>query len=314
VLLWDPMSSPYGVALNDFIEGASAWQMWGRLGWQEIKRRYRRTVIGPFWTTLSLGIFIGVLGFVWAGLWGQDPKTYLPFLCAGVISWNLVQANVNDGCVVFVGGEAFIKQLPFPYSMLAWSVVWRNLIIFAHNLVIFGIVVLYASAPLTAASLLVVPSVVLSSLNGVWIAMILGVVCARYRDVQQLVGSLLQIAMFVTPVFYTREQLGPRFEGIVDYNVLYHYVELIRAPLLGRAPPSGAGAWSRSPSSSAGRPPCGSTAAFGDGCRTGSEEADGGFRHRRRRHRRLSDLRVREKLPHGLARAGNRRADPARGA
>jgi ABC-type polysaccharide/polyol phosphate export permease len=230
------MSAPYEIALADFMQGAAAWHMWGRLGWQEIRRRYRRTVIGPFWTTLSLGIFIGVLGVVWAGLWGQDPKTYLPFLCAGMISWNLVQANINDGCGLFVGGEAFIKQLPFPYSMLAWSVVWRNLILFVHNLAIFAIVALFTHVPFTPASLLLIPGLVLSSLNGVWIAMILGVVCARFRDVQQLVASLLQIAMFVTPIFFGREQLGPRLEHVVDYNVLYHYVELIRAPLLGRAP------------------------------------------------------------------------------
>jgi ABC-type polysaccharide/polyol phosphate export permease len=230
------MRSSFSVALIDLVEGASAWSMWGRLGWQEIKRRYRRTVIGPFWATLSLGIFVGALGFVWAGLWGQDPRAYLPFLCAGMIAWNFVQATINDGCVVFVGGEAIIKQLPFPYSMLAWSAVWRNVIIFAHNLAIFAVVALYGGVPATSASLLLLPGVVLNALNGVWIAMILGVVCARYRDVQQLVASLLQIAMFVTPIFFAREQLGPSFAGFVDYNLLYHCVELIRAPLLGRAP------------------------------------------------------------------------------
>src|SRR5687767_6111050 len=99
------MIPQYDVAIADFVGGVSAWRMWIRLGWQEIKRRYRRTVIGPFWTTLSLGIFIAVLGVVWARLWNQDPKTYLPFLCAGMLSWNLVQAMIIDGCSVFVGGE-----------------------------------------------------------------------------------------------------------------------------------------------------------------------------------------------------------------
>jgi homopolymeric O-antigen transport system permease protein len=234
------MIPQYDVALADFAKGAAAWRMWGRLGWQEIKRRYRRTAIGPFWTSLSLGIFIGVLGFVWAGLWRQDPKTYLPFLCAGMLAWNLVQANISDGCLVFVGGEAFIKQQPFAYSMLAWSIVWRNLIIFAHNVCIFVVIALYAGVPITPASLLVVPGLILSSLNGVWLATVLGVVCARYRDVQQLVGSLLQISMFVTPIFFTADQLGPGFARFVDYNVLYHLVDIVRSPLLGRAP----SAWS----------------------------------------------------------------------
>ncbi len=230
------MVPEYDVAVADFTEGATAWHMWGRLAWQEIKRRYRRTTIGPFWTSLSLGIFISVLGVVWAGLWNQDPKTYLPFLCAGMISWNFVQSNINDGCTVFVGGEPFIKQQRFPYSLLAYSMVWRNLILFAHNIVIFVLIAFYAGVPVTRASLLVIPGVILNSLNGVWIAMLLGVICARFRDLQQVVGSLMQISMFVTPIFFTRDQLGPRFGRLVDYNVLYHYVDLIRAPLLGKAP------------------------------------------------------------------------------
>jgi ABC-type polysaccharide/polyol phosphate export permease len=230
------MIPQYDVAVADFVDGVSAWRMWGRLGWQEIKRRYRRTVIGPFWASLSLGIFVAVLGVVWARLWNQDPRTYLPFLCAGMVSWTLVQAIINDGCMAFVVGETFIKQFPFPYSVLTWSVVWRNLILFAHNLVIFVLVALYAGVPVTGASLLVVPGVLLVSLNGMWVASILGVVCARYRDVQQLVISVLQIALFVTPIFFPREQLGPRFAYFVDFNVLYHHVDVIRAPLLGRAP------------------------------------------------------------------------------
>ncbi|MGE0474491.1 MAG: ABC transporter permease, partial [Nitrospirales bacterium] len=70
------MQPQYGPALVDMIEGTLSWRMWGRLGWLDIKRRYRRTMIGPFWTTLSLGIFILTLGIMWAHLWKQDPKMY----------------------------------------------------------------------------------------------------------------------------------------------------------------------------------------------------------------------------------------------
>jgi ABC-type polysaccharide/polyol phosphate export permease len=230
------MTPQYDVALADFTDGVGAWRLWGRLAWQEIKRRYRRTMIGPFWTSLSLGIFIGVLGVVWAQLWNQNPKTYLPFLCAGMIAWNFVQGNISEGCMVFVSGESFIKQQAFPYSLLTYSLVWRNLILFGHNVVIFAIIAVYAKVPPSAASFLVVPGLLLVSLNGVWMATILGVVCARYRDLHQVVINLMQIAMFVTPIFFTRAQLGPKGGAIVDYNVLYHYVEIIRAPLLGKPP------------------------------------------------------------------------------
>lgn len=234
------MIPQYDVALADFSEGISDWRIWGRLGWQEIKRRYRRTVIGPFWTTLSLGIFIVVLGFVWARLWNQDPKVYLPFLCAGMLAWTMVAGIITEGCVSFVAGESLIKQLRFPYSVLGCSVAWRNVIVFLHNLVIFVAVAFYAGVPVTPASLLVVPGLLLVWVNGVWVATLLGMLCARFRDIQQVITSILQISMFVTPIFFTPEQLGPRFTRFVDFNLLFHYVDIVRSPLLGRPP----AAWS----------------------------------------------------------------------
>jgi ABC-type polysaccharide/polyol phosphate export permease len=230
------MRPQYDVAVADLIGGFAVWDMWGRLGWQEIKRRYRRTVIGPFWATLSLGIFIAVLGVVWARLWQQDPKVYLPFLTAGMLVWSLIQTIVNEGCMVFIGGESFIKQMAFPYSMLCWSVIWRNFIVFGHNLLIFVAVALYGAVPVTSATLLAVPGLVLLALNGVWVTTLLGMACARFRDVYQVVTSLLQISMFVTPIFFTREQLGARVAGLVDWNLLYHYVDIVRSPMLGQFP------------------------------------------------------------------------------
>jgi ABC-type polysaccharide/polyol phosphate export permease len=230
--------SSRSIAVADFVDGARAWRVWTRLGWQEIKRRYRRTLIGPLWTSLSLGLFICVLGVVWARFWNLDAATYLPFLCAGLLSWNLVQSLVIDGCGVFVGGERFIKQMRPPYSMLVWSLIWRNVIVFGHHLLIFVAIALYGRVPVTSATLLVLPGVAVIVLNGAWVVTMLGIACARYRDVQQLVQSLMQIALFVTPVLFGPEQLG---HGIVrrtsaDFNVLYHAVDVVRSPLLGRPP------------------------------------------------------------------------------
>src|SRR5579871_139282 len=84
-----PSTSALRVALIDIIAGTWATEIWGRLGWRETKRRYRRTVFGPFWSTLSLAIFVVTLGVVWSNLWHIDPKTYLPFLTSGMLCWAL---------------------------------------------------------------------------------------------------------------------------------------------------------------------------------------------------------------------------------
>lgn len=230
------MTPKYKAALADTVKGLLNWHMWGRLGWQETKRRYRRTTIGPFWTTISLSVFIVTLGLLWAQLWKQDPKTYLPFLTAGMLAWGLVSTIITEGCQVFTMAEGLIKSLRFNYTILSCAVVWRNLIVLLHNLLIFVAVMVYAAVPITWSSLLIIPGLLLVSINGVWVSTLLGLICARFRDIQQIITSILQVSMFVTPIFWAPEQLGTRFSRFVDYNFLFHYVDIVRSPLLGRAP------------------------------------------------------------------------------
>ena len=230
------MKPRYDAAIADIAGGILNWRMWGRLGWQEVKRRYRRTAIGPFWSSLSLGIFVLMLGILGAQLWKQNPKTYLPFLTTGMLAWVTVQTIITEGCTAFISAENLIKSLRFSYTILPCAIVWRNLIVFMHNFVIYIAVIIYTDVPVTWNSLLVFPGLLLISINGVWVALLLGLLCARFRDIQQVVASVLQISMFVTPIFWAPDQLGSRFSKFVDFNVLFHFVDIIRSPLLGRAP------------------------------------------------------------------------------
>lgn len=232
------MTPQYDLAINDIAHGALHWRMWSRMGWQDIRRRYRRTRIGPFWTSLSLALFVVTLGILWARLWHQDPHTYLPYLCSGMVTWVFIAAIVSEGCTTFVANETLIKTLPFPYTLLSCVVVWRNFVVFLHNALIFVGVAIYARIPLTADTLLILPGLLLVGLTGIWVATLLGLFCLRFRDIQQLVASLLQVAMFVTPIFYAPDQLQGEMANIVRYNPLFHYVEVVRLPMMGMAPSS----------------------------------------------------------------------------
>ncbi len=231
-----PYASPYDVALSDVVAGLRAADIWGRLGWREIKRRYRRTIFGPFWTTLSLAIFVFTLGVVWANLWNQDVTVYLPFLTAGMLCWTLFSTICNEGCIGIICNESLVKQLPVSYTLLACATVWRNVVVFVHNVSIYVLVCLYAGVSLTWAMLLTVPGVVLICVNGLWISILLGMACARYRDIQQLVGSLLQISMFLTPVLWSANQLKGPVLKLAEYNPLYHLIVVARDPMMGRMP------------------------------------------------------------------------------
>jgi ABC-type polysaccharide/polyol phosphate export permease len=231
-----PTRSSYRVALVDIFAGIGAVNIWGRLGWRETKRRYRRTAFGPFWTTVGLALFVTTLGFVWTNLWHRDPKVYLPYLTAGMVCWVMFSTICTEGCLSLIVNEQLLKQLRISYTLLACTNVWRNAVLFLHNLTIFALVFLYAGLSVTWATLLIIPGFALFCINAVWISLVLGTLCARFRDVQQLVITLLQISMFLTPIFWTPDQLTGRTAIVAQVNPLYHLIAIIRDPLLGHAP------------------------------------------------------------------------------
>ncbi len=231
-----PTRSAYHVAVIDILSGLLAFNIWGRLGWRDTKRRYRRTVLGPIWATVSVALFVLTLGLLWSNLWNRDPKVYLPYLTSGMLCWTLISSVCTDGSYSYFVNEKLLKQLRISYTLIACAAVWRNVIVFLHNISIYVLVCIYAGVAVTWATLLVVPGFALLCLNAAWIAVLLGAVCARYRDLLQLVSSLLQIMLFLTPIFWSPDQLTGRTALLATYNPLYHLIAIVRDPLLGRAP------------------------------------------------------------------------------
>lgn len=221
----------------DLREGLGRWHLWFNLAWKDIRSRYRRTVIGPFWTVLSTATLVGALGFVNATLWHIEIATYLPFFCAGYIAWLLFITVVNESGPSLIAAEASVKAIRIPYSVFIFRLLTRNLIVFGHNLLVFVVVALIFEVAPKVSMLLLPVGLVLATVNYLWISLLLAVICARFRDVIQLVANLSTILFFVTPIFWQPSQLDSvpiaRFL-LADANFAYHLVDVIRAPLLGQ--------------------------------------------------------------------------------
>ncbi|MGE0280673.1 MAG: ABC transporter permease [Rhizobiaceae bacterium] len=225
-------------AREDLLRGLVNWRVYGRLGWLEVKRRYRRTIIGPFWSAISVAIMVGALGSIGVVLWQQSPESYIPYLAAGLVVWIMISTMVTEACTLFISGHALFRQSRFDYSVLAYALVWRNLVAFGHNLVIYLVAILvFAPYLLKPVGALAIPGLALVLINGVWISLFLGILCLRFRDLQPLVTNLIQVLIFVTPIFWPAEKLsgGPR-AVFVTFNPIFHLIEVVRAPLVGQAP------------------------------------------------------------------------------
>jgi len=220
---------------QDFVAGLRRWHVFARLGWFEVKRRYRRTIIGPLWGTLNLSVFILALGTVGGGLLNKTFSAYLPFVATGMIMWVFISTIVSESCSLFMSNHNLFRQMQFSYSTLAYALVWRNVIVLLHNLAAyFVIMLLFVPGLVTPWTLLAIPGLMLTAFNAVWIALLFGMVCLRFRDLQQLVTTILQIGMFITPVFWTPDSLGGiRHLVFVQLNPLYSLMEVVRAPLMG---------------------------------------------------------------------------------
>ena len=232
------MKAHFKVGLRDLIQGALRWPLWTSLAYRDIRKRYARTVFGPFWLTLSTGIFILAFALIYSNLFGQDMRSYLPFLAAGFLPWTLFSTVVTEGCTTFLAEKPAITNWQFPYTIFVYQLVCRNVIVFSHNLVILILINLIYVPTFSWYMLWVPVGLLLLGLNGLWIALFLATLCSRFRDVQPLVMSFLQIAMFVTPILWKPEQLGRHRTVFVDLNVIYHMVVIIRDPFLGQPPPA----------------------------------------------------------------------------
>lgn len=223
--------------LIDLIEGFKLYYLWIRLAWTETKRRYRRTAIGPLWVSLSMLIFSLVLSVVWATLWQQSVKEFLPFLLSGLLAWTFISSCIGESTSTLISAEAVLKNRKFPYSVYTNALITKQLIIFGHNLLVLLIVKLILQpATFNLNFLLFIPGLFLVIFNLYWITLLTATLCLRFRDFQQLITIFLQIIMFITPIFWPRERLIGHAEILVDANLIYHLTDVLRSPLLGQIP------------------------------------------------------------------------------
>lgn len=218
---------------NDFLVGVKAYYVWVTLGWHDIKQRYRRSIIGPFWFTLTTLIMVGVLGFLYSELLGQDISEYLPYLGVGLVVWQYISTNINEACATFINSAYIIKQVRLPMTIHIVRVCWRNFLILLHSLPVVIFIMILMGHGLSFEILLVIPGTILLFINLVWISLVCSILCTRFRDVLPIVGNIIQVAFFFTPIMWSRELLTDR-AWAVDINIFHHMIEVIRAPILGQ--------------------------------------------------------------------------------
>ncbi|MSP02684.1 MAG: ABC transporter permease [Acetobacteraceae bacterium] len=223
------------MAVEDVRGGLRLWRLAWSLGWLDIKLRYRGSMLGPFWLTISTGVMVGSLGFLYSALFHMSLKEYLPFLALSQVLWGFLATLVSESCVAFTESEPVIRSVRMPFFLFAIRILVRNVFVLGHNIFVIVVVFVALRQWPGAHMLLALPALPIWIINALALSLLLGGLCARFRDIMPIVNSVMQIAFFLTPVIWKPQQLAGG-EVWLPLNPFFDVLEIVRAPLLGQVP------------------------------------------------------------------------------
>ncbi len=225
------------IAIKDARETIARLPLALYFAWSDTKARYRRSVLGPLWMVITTAIGVVGLGVLWSVLFKADKEVFIPSLAIGIVVWQFISGCIIESPTTFVRQGNIIRNLKTPYLIFPTQLLLRQVINFTHNLVVIVLVlIVFPPKVLNWTQLLVIPGLLLLVGNLFWIITLAGILGARYRDLEQLIGAIMPMLFFLSPVIYRPEQLG--FSQYIAWlNPMTYLITLIRDPIQGHLPP-----------------------------------------------------------------------------
>lgn len=223
-------------AIQDILQSCIDFRLWKALATQDIKLKYRRSTLGPFWITISMAITLAAMGPLYGLLFNNDLGSFVPHLGLGLIFWAFIAASMTEYSEAFTSSEHILKQSYLPLTTLIFRVFYRQCLILLHNLIIYPILVLLLGISINLNIFWVIPGFLLVSLNVLWMGLLIAIFCTRYRDMMPIIQSLITLLFFVTPIIWNTTQLPPTRAHLADLNPFTALIALVRQPLLGQSP------------------------------------------------------------------------------
>ena len=202
----------------------------------DLRSRYRRSVLGPWWLTLGTALGTAGLGLIWSELFKLDRAVFVPALTAGLILWQLLSGCITESTTTYWRQASLIRNVRLPLAIYPLQMVIKHGLNFLHVVPVFIVVAVVFDVPVNRHTLLIVPCLLITFANLVWITLLFSMLGARFRDLEYLLVAGMPILMFLSPVFYRPSYL-PVTGMLIWLNPFSHLIELVRYPALGTVPP-----------------------------------------------------------------------------
>ena len=229
------MASNFAVASDDIIKSTRNFAAWWTLAEDDLRGRYARTALGPFWVTLSHAIF--VCGYaVWSSLiLKQELQSQFLYVATSLTVWLWISSALSEGASIYARAHTLLLSYDLPVSLHVHRAALGQFFGFLHNMLVYIAVALIVKHQFSPVMLLALPGVVLIYITTIGWGLGLGVLGQRYRDLSPLIMSVMGALFILTPVFWRVEDIKGS-EWLAHFNPFYHLLEVVRAPLLGHSP------------------------------------------------------------------------------
>ncbi len=212
----------------------TARYFWTHLTMSDLRSRWRRSFFGMFWSVIQpLGLTL-LVSFVFSRIFKIDFTSYAPYILSGLIVWEFSVTCVVGGSLSFVQADAYIKQCRHPlaiYSLRTMLTALLVLIMATGPLFVWAVIAMPQNFGITwLATVLIFPILALI----MWpLATLLAYIGVRFRDLPPALSLVMQALYFVSPVYFETSMFRRGgLDALVDYNPLYHVLQILRAPLL----------------------------------------------------------------------------------
>lgn len=220
-------------ALRDIQLGWQRREGWWALSRQTIKISYRRTTLGPIWITIQQLAFILGISLLYSQLFKVKSEDLVPLVAFGISFWGLLTSCITGASSNFIQQSQAITSSTLPISFYVFSTVSQQLLTFLHSaVVLIPFAFIFGTSPRFICLITIPLAIAVAAINAFGLGLWLGPLSARYRDISASIPIILQLAMFLSPIFWAPSLLGDR-DWIINYNPIAWMIETFRSPILG---------------------------------------------------------------------------------
>lgn len=193
--------------------------------------------LGKWWPTIGLAIRIAFVGSIFGLVLGSRPLDYVPWLATGWAVWGMISSAITGGAGAMNGNKSLMLAIPMPKEAFVVKVIVKEFLLLVQNSLLIFLVLLVFQVPLTPALLLFIPGLLITAVFLYGLGLILGPLVARYRDFGPFISSIIGVMFFVLPIMWKPESIESELAHLIlGLNPLYHFLQIVRLPLLSEVP------------------------------------------------------------------------------